>query len=330
METGLLKKYIKDDYKILGGLFVGACIFQIIMSYIASRGVGFGLSIMDLGTSIFWVYNLLFFFSIFGFLPTIFAPMLNKEQADVWNTMPMKRDKYFNTLIMRFVLDVILPIVVLGFILLLIPQEAYNEHLFGAERLTTFDVINNISSTMLTGIGIIFFIVISGNIGNVICNYIAFMSLLGFITFFFTDAGIATLGGVTENSKYLSVVVQFATAFVLFFVDRYLYKIRQVENIGKMFVFKHLDVAFSTLYSSVFAAWLTIIIWGYNGVGGFLVGLIVLILAYSILLSLFTLDIKIIKTKYKTLKYPIIMFTILVIIGSFADSSTLPVISIGV
>lgn len=324
METGLLKKYVKQDYKIIGALFVGTCFFQLVMNYLSSLGAGFNLSAVDLGAVIFWVYNALFFFGIFAFLPTIFTPLLKKEEADVWNTMPMKRDKYFNTLIIRYMLDVILPITVLGIILLLIPKDAYNDYLIGLDGVTTYYVVNNISSTLLSAFSVIFFIVISGNIGNVICNYIAFMSLLGFVTFMFTDQSMTYVDGMYvynggDALKFASSGMQFVIAGVLFFVSRYLYKIREVENIGKMFTFKNLDIAFSTLYSSVFVAWLTVVMidTGYNSVVGFLVGLLILIVAYTVLLSLFNLDIKIIKTKYKTLVYPLAVFVVLVPVGSF-------------
>ncbi len=231
-----LKYNLKADFKLMGmGLLV-----------LAVFSLGFSGIFGDIGASTYVTLLMCLGVTIgiwsIGCLIGIYSHFFDRAKWDVYGSLSMNKSNYFNTLFLRTLIVVFVPVVVVQ--ILLYSKGEYNPEIYSVvARSSEIDGSLTLYSDLVLKFfefaTVIFFVVICGKISTLILNLI-FMNLFRYVLY------ALTFKGIIPNDYH---VVEILTGIILIILAKYLFSKRQVENIGNPFVFGNLDLGFTLGYT---------------------------------------------------------------------------------
>ncbi len=220
MNKELQKFYFKGD---IGGVlgFIGGVFLLLLATDLINNNP---LTIGDYIDSILRSFKII----TLGYTAVIFISTLNKTASDQWDNFSLTKRERFNFLAIRYGLAVVLPQLVLSVMSVVINDNA-NPYEY-------FFVINIVLADLLDFVLPMFFVFISGNMVTGV-----FGIFLGY-TLARALVVVGNWSGFGSIAFWLSLGI---VSILMFFVNRLIFEKREVENLGKMFMFRWAEVLFT-------------------------------------------------------------------------------------
>ncbi len=247
-----------------------------------------------------------------------FKEVVSKEFCDIYGGLPLSRKKYFYNLLAIVLVSISVPLV---FYCITGALSVYNGK---------FELAMNIfaiSYTFFSKIILAFFIIIITSFVITISGN----SILSTVLFFLAFLYYQSQEYIGDSMAITKILPLFIVGLVLLEVSKILFEQRRVERIGKIFIFRSAEITFVGLCSSLIGILITIFIGNpfifeilipdnkviyfsnsiYNrDIYGNIIALVVVVVVYLILDSLFIKNISMAKIKEnsKNLIVPIVMY----------------------
>ncbi len=220
MNKELQKFYFKSDIAgvlgYMGGLFAIMMVGNIFNGFVLNFG-----EYLDMATNNFSIISL-------GYMIAIYIHTLNKNTADQWENFSFTKRERFNFLATRYVLAIFVPQLIFG--VLSIVVNASGNPYYG------FLILDLILVAVLNFVIPMFFVLVSGNMA---------VGVMGIVFGESLSSALIVYGPWLDYSRIIVWVSLGIFSLVMFFVNRKIFEKREVEKLGKMFMFRWAEVLFT-------------------------------------------------------------------------------------
>ncbi len=220
MNRELQKFYFKGD--IMGVLGYMGTLFVVMI--VGNLFNGFVLDFRDyleMATNNFSIISL-------GYIIVIYSHILNKNSSDQWDNFSFTKRERFNFLATRYMLAVFIPQLIFGVLSILVNNNG-NPY-YG------FLILDLILVALLNFVVPVFFVLVSGNMA---------VGVMGIVFGASLSSVLVVYGPWSEYSRIIVWVSLGVFSCLMFFVNRKIFEKREVEKLGKMFVFRWAEVLFT-------------------------------------------------------------------------------------
>ncbi len=222
MNTKLIKFYLKNDLIVTLSYMLGLSIIIYTIALVVDSQPALSVYINAINSG--------FPFVAFGCFIGIYFITLNKTAQEQWENFSLTKNEKFNLLAIRYAVTILIPQT------LILVLAGYLNKEMEAEVFSSF-----IPWVLLPALNYVFFMcftLISGNIATAAIG----MSFSSIISEVIIEKQIA------NNTRIDSEVLWALTLIficIMFFVNKKIFKQREVEKLGRMFLFRWAEVVFA-------------------------------------------------------------------------------------
>ncbi len=220
MNKELQKFYFKSDIMgvlgYMGGLFVIMIVGNLFNGFVLDFG-----DYLEMATNNFSIISL-------GYIIAIYIHTLNKNTSDQCDNFSFTKRERFNFLATRYVLAVFIPQLIFGVLSIVVNMNG-NPY-YG------FLIIDLILVALLNFVVPMFFVLVSGNMA---------VGVMGMVFGSSLSSVLVVYGPWSDYSRIIVWVGLGIFSVVMFFANRVVFEKREVEKIGKMFMFRWAEILFT-------------------------------------------------------------------------------------
>ncbi len=220
MNKELQKFYFKSDISgvlgYLGGLFIIVFLGNLFNGFVLTFGDYLDMAVVN--------YKVI----VGGYSCAIYIHTLNKTASDQWENFSLTKRERFNFLALRYGLAILVPQLILWIMSVLV-NDSSNPYYY-------FLIIDVILTSLLSFVLPMFFVFISGNMVTGV-----FGVILGYIL----SSALVVVGNWSAFGRVALWLGVGALIIAMFFINRLIFEKREVEKLGKMFMFRWAEVLFT-------------------------------------------------------------------------------------
>ncbi len=275
MNTNLLKYYLKKDLRITAGYIFGISVTMFVMGLVLDFSQPLSSYIIALNASFPYV--------AFGVFLAIYLPILNKTTADQWENFSLTNSEKFNLLANRYIISMLIPQIVLS---------VWADYLtYGSNPSMIWSFIPLILLPLMNFVFGMYFVFVSGHASTAVIGVILSSAI--------SEVILSTKDWTKIDARVLWSV-SFIGVCLMYFINKKIFSKRQVEKLGKMFMFRWAEIVF-TIGITFVVGFIMNIIKGLNGIAfpDYIYITLLMVLAYILFDTLFITGFKIEKLKAK-------------------------------
>lgn len=232
MNSSYLRYCLKKDYKTIGIILGLSAILGITVDSIFKTSLGFTTSFLNVGIDIVTIL-----LSII-----IWIQIIDRDNKDVINSLPIKKGVFLNTLLVRTFLTIAVPY----FFVSLFTYYTYNTKLDYNIEMVEFAL--ELSTALLKLTTFVLLMVICGRVSSVLINGGAMYVIIIFAGMVINDLLVGS-GFNVHIGNYAKIGLSIFITVLVLIAIKYYYKRREVENLGRAFMFDNHVMIASVFYS---------------------------------------------------------------------------------
>ncbi len=222
MNTKLIKFYLKDDIKVTTVYMLGLSIIIYTIGLMVDSMPGFSVYVGAINNG--------FPFVAFGYFAGVYFTILNKTASEQWENFSLTKDEKYNLLAIRYIVSMLIPQTILVILSGYLNNEMSPDVFWSFAPWILLPTLNFVFST--------YFTLVSGNMVTSVLG-IAFAAIISEVI----------IEKQVENSININPSVLWICTLifvcVMFFVNKKIFRQREVEKLGKMYLFRWAEVIFT-------------------------------------------------------------------------------------